>query len=300
LSSINFFLNDGFRLDEVLPSSEYDFELVALRPRDKLFMMPGQPHFVFVLFLFPKILFYMAHTDPAASHLPKIDTIDGLMNLLSTCVLVVLGNVLDFRTYRAPTQEEYTKADKNQQILIDHEINTIPLSERFSICYARGVALYLMDWIRHCSVITGPSGEIISDLPSRFFIQISHTLIKYKEGANSSKLDLDANCTMGMLVKQINNVVNVDPCISSMWPERHLLPSDSLALAEKNEYSVRWLPDVQRERSDLPNDFFRDGVTELDERYFNAQQDRQHLESTLVIPQLKTYSSRAQRPHKRS
>lgn len=45
-------------------------------------------------------------------------------------------------------------------------------------------------------------------------------------------------------------------------------------------------------------DFFRDGVTELDECYFNAQQDRQHLESTLVIPQLK-YSSRTQRPYKR-
>lgn len=197
----------------------------------------------------------MVSTDPAASHLPKIDDIDGLMNLLSACVLVVLGNVLDFRTYRAPTQGEYTKADKIQQILINHEINTIPLSERFSICYARGVALRLMDWIRHCAVITGPGGEIISDLPSHFFIQISQTLIKYKEGANSSKLDLKANCTLEMLAKQINNVVEVDPCISSLWSERHLLPSDSLALADQNKYSVRWLPDVQR-KSSLPCGMF--------------------------------------------
>lgn len=36
LSSINFFLKDSFRLDQVLRSSEYDFELVALRPRDRL------------------------------------------------------------------------------------------------------------------------------------------------------------------------------------------------------------------------------------------------------------------------
>ena len=36
MSSINFFLNDHFRLDEVLQSSEYDFELVALRPGDRL------------------------------------------------------------------------------------------------------------------------------------------------------------------------------------------------------------------------------------------------------------------------
>lgn len=36
LSSINFFLNDNFRLNEVLPSSEYDLEVVALRPGDRL------------------------------------------------------------------------------------------------------------------------------------------------------------------------------------------------------------------------------------------------------------------------
>ena len=36
LSSINFFLKDTFRLDEVLDSSDYDFEAVALRPRDRL------------------------------------------------------------------------------------------------------------------------------------------------------------------------------------------------------------------------------------------------------------------------
>jgi len=195
-------------------------------------------------------------TDPAASHLPNINDIDGLMNLLSACVLVILGNVLDFRTYRAPNQEEYTKADKNQQILIDHEINTIPLSERFAICYARGVALRLVNWIRNCSVITGPGGDIISDLPSRFFVQIAQTLINYKEGANASKLDLQANCTLDMLTEQISNVVDIDPHISALWSERHSLPSDSLSLANQAEYSVQWLPDVQPKWSSLPYGMF--------------------------------------------
>lgn len=195
----------------------------------------------------------MHSIDPAASHLPNVNNIDGLMNLLSACVLVILGNVLDFRTYRAPTQEEYTKADQNQQILIDHDINTIPINERLAICYARGVALRLINWIRHCSVITGPGGDSISDLPSRFFIQIAQTLIKYKEGANASKLDVQANCTLEMLTEQINNVIDIDPQISSLWPERHSLPSDSLALANQDEYSVQWLPDAQRKWSSLPH-----------------------------------------------
>jgi hypothetical protein len=178
----------------------------------------------------------MHSIDPAASHLPNVNNIDGLMNLLSACVLVILGNVLDFRTYCAPTQEEYTKADKNQQILIDHDINTIPINERLAICYAHRVALCLINWIRHCSVITGPGGDTINNLPSRFFIQIAQTLIKYKEGANASKLDVQANCMLEMLTKQI---IDIDPQISSLWSERHLLPSDSLALVNQDEYFVQ-------------------------------------------------------------
>ena len=82
-----------------------------------------------------------------------------MMNLLSACVLVIMGNVLDFRTYWAPTQEENQEVNKNQQILIDHDFNTIHVNERFAICYSQGIALHLINWIQHFSVITGPGGE---------------------------------------------------------------------------------------------------------------------------------------------
>lgn len=190
-------------------------------------------------------LFLTCITDPAASHLPDVNSIDGLMNLLSACVLVVLGNVLDFRTYRAPTQEENHKADKNQQILIDHDINTIPVQERFAICYSRGIALHLMNWIRCFCVITGPRGEIVGDLPSCFLVQIAQTLIEYKSGAFLARLELEANCTLGMLTRQVENVVEVDHQISSLWSKRGSLPSGSLALANQEEYSVKWQPDVK-------------------------------------------------------
>jgi hypothetical protein len=57
--------------------------------------------------------------------------------------------------------------------------STLSISEQLAIFYAHGVALCLINWIRHCSVITGPGGDTINDLPSRFFIQIAQTLIKY-------------------------------------------------------------------------------------------------------------------------
>ena len=209
-----------------------------------------------MLYISRRSFSYMHNTDPAASHLPNVNNIDGLMDLLSACVLVIFGNVLDFRTYRAPTQEENQKADKNQRILIDHEINTIPVGERFAICYSRGVALHLINWIRNFCVITGPGGENIRDLPSYFFVQIAQTLIKYKEGANASKLELRANCTLDMLTKQIENVVEVDVHFSSLWLERHSLPSNSLALLNQDEYSVKWRPDIQHEWSNLSQGTF--------------------------------------------
>lgn len=36
LSSIDFFLDESFHINQVLPSSHYDFEVVALRPGDRL------------------------------------------------------------------------------------------------------------------------------------------------------------------------------------------------------------------------------------------------------------------------
>lgn len=261
---------------------------------------------------------YFHYTDPAASHLPNVDSIDGLMNLLSACVLVVLGNVLDFRTYRAPTQEENQKANKSQQILIDHDFNTIPFNERLAICYSRGVALHLINWVRHSCMVTGPEGENVPDLPSLFFVQIAQTLIKYKEGANSSGLELQANCTLDMLTRQIENVVKIDSHFTSLWSERHSLPSNSLTLSNQNEYSVNWLPDIQQEWSsegqegmfnccicypialNLSLDFVPDGITDLDENFFNTQKNRQHLELSQVIPQLTKDHASSARPSKRT
>ena len=50
----------------------------------------------------------------------------------------------------------------------------------------------------------------------------------------------------------------------------------------------------------LFSDFFYDGVTAFDERFFNAQKNRQLLELSLVIPQLKKYASPDRRSSKRT
>ena len=64
------------------------------------------------------------------------------MDLISSCTLAVLGNVLDFRTYSTPNQAEKDPTTRAQlQLWKDFDQNDIPGDERMAICYARGVAL---------------------------------------------------------------------------------------------------------------------------------------------------------------
>lgn len=44
MESIDFFLKDSFRLDQVLDTSEYGFELIAMQPGDKLYGFHSVPH----------------------------------------------------------------------------------------------------------------------------------------------------------------------------------------------------------------------------------------------------------------
>ena len=51
--------------------------------------------------------------------------------------------------------------------------------------------------------------------------------------------------------------------------------------------------------SKLSPDFLRDGITGLDEHFFSTQKDRKRLEMSVIIPQLKTYTSPGQHSSKR-
>jgi len=56
--------------------------------------------------------------DPEYPHLPDLNTFDGILNLLSTCSLSILGNILDFQTYSAPNQDEEDQVSAAQKCLM--------------------------------------------------------------------------------------------------------------------------------------------------------------------------------------
>src|SRR6266545_1950929 len=89
-------------------------------------------------------------SDDEHSHLPNVHTFQSLMDLISSCALAVLGNVLDFRIYSAPNQHEDDWTTKAQlQLWTDFNWNDIPGDDCMAICYARGIALAVFEWICH-------------------------------------------------------------------------------------------------------------------------------------------------------
>jgi hypothetical protein len=154
-------------------------------------------------------------------HLPDFRKVSGLLDLLSACTLAILGNVLDFRTYSAPNQEENgTATTLQKKLMLQYDRNNIPANERMAICHARGVGLAIFEWIRSSLLIKAADGKVIEDLPSRFIVQVLCCLLSYKEKALRRMLKGAPHCTLKLLKAQVENVVKCDPLIEVLWNDK--------------------------------------------------------------------------------
>ena len=177
-------------------------------------------------------------------HLPDINTVDGLLDLLAACTLVILGNVLDFRTYCAPNQREEDVATPSQrQQMSLHDRNAIPANERAAICYARGIGLAVFQWIRSSCVIKTPEGVEIEDVPSRYFVHILSALVHYKGLAAQRRLGGAPHCDTRLLKLQIENVVKCDPLIKKRWQMMGDVLT-SLRFTLDADCAIEWKTDV--------------------------------------------------------
>lgn len=184
-------------------------------------------------------------SDDEYFHLPDIQTVDGLLDLISGCASAILGNVLDFRTYSAPNQAENDPTTKEQERLWkEFDRNDIPGSERIAICYARGIALAVFRWIRTSCIVKNAAGEIMDDLPSKYIVNLLDALLAYKSGAISRQLYGAPHCALLMLKAQVLNVVELDSSIEKLWNQRTGKSSHSLTLTLDAGCTVQWKHDA--------------------------------------------------------
>ena len=117
------------------------------------------------------------------SYIPNLDTFDGIINFLLLCNLVILGNILDFRTYLAPNQPpERDMTPAEQEVLDSYDQNKIPKQERVAMMFYRGLAFKVIEWIKLHFDFWNPEGEAI-DLPLHYLTQQLLALSEYQQGS---------------------------------------------------------------------------------------------------------------------
>jgi hypothetical protein len=148
---------------------------------------------------------------PEAFHIPRVETVDGALDLFSLCFLVIFGNVLDFRTYSTP--DGHPQDNKNP-----NDVNGIAIEERYNMCTARGVCIELLRWwsskyrLRYTGVRNVDSSstrhtKTYDDFPIIFLLEEAALFLEYKTRAELENREGAPGCSTRKLHDQILNVI---------------------------------------------------------------------------------------------
>jgi hypothetical protein len=144
-------------------------------------------------------------SDPDVEHLPNPAKMDSLMELISLCIIGVLINVLDFRTYTHRTAgEEMSECEKEQ--LAKFDCNGLSLSERQSCQYVRGLALHMLQWIDDHYCVKDAEAKTVRGFAFDCLFTFVQALRTYIMVAEQEGIKGAPNCTLVSLDNQIKSL----------------------------------------------------------------------------------------------
>jgi hypothetical protein len=144
--------------------------------------------------------------DPDMEHLPNPAKMDSLMDLISLCIIGVLINVLDFRTYtHRAAGEKMTKFEKEQ--LSKFDCNGLSSSERQACQYVRGLALRMLEWIDDHYCVKDAEAKIVRGFAFNSLFTFVEALRNYmREAEQQEGISGAPNCTLISLDAQIESL----------------------------------------------------------------------------------------------
>lgn len=177
-------------------------------------------------------------------HVPKLTDFNSVLDLFTFCNLMVMMNVLDFRTY---LPVEGVPASVGNELWDKHDANSIQATERYEMAYARGRCWDIYSWFFTVyELFDKDSGETIDGMDDVAMVYLTHqasAILEFKRRAMKCGLDDERWGSMGLIEKQIKlcflGLVDVPPIVP--------LDSDSdvsLAFPDANKYGVRKLGEI--------------------------------------------------------
>ena len=146
--------------------------------------------------------------DPDVEHLPNPAEMNSLMDLISLCIIGVLINVLDFRTYtHRAAGKEMSKFEKEQ--LSKFDCNGLSSSERQTCQYVRGLALRMLQWIDDHYCVKDAEAETVRGFAFNCLFTFVEALRIYIRDAEQEGVGAP-NCTLVSFNDQIKSLFPPD------------------------------------------------------------------------------------------
>jgi hypothetical protein len=203
--------------------------------------------------------------DPDVEHLPNPAKMDSLMDLISLCIIGVLINVLDFRTYTHRTAgKEMTQFEKEQ--LSKFDCNGLSSSERQACQYVRGLALRMLQWIDDHYCVKDAEAKTVHGFAFNCLYTFVEAFRAYIKDAEREGVSSAPNCPRTSLNDQITSLFPPDSLFHtqvarSIRYNEYLLPkTNGYTVAESKK------PETPASRISLEEAMFL-GETVADRRF---------------------------------
>jgi len=190
--------------------------------------------------------------DDEREHLSDVATVEGFVDFLALCFIVIFGNVLDFRTYLCSNERSCYSGLKDR-----YDFNEIDLQERINMCLARGMCWDLLDWWNATFIIKAVENE--EELPTftkDFIMKEARNLIRYKSRASERKREGAKGCALHDLTNQVLNIIHAEGWnvqSAKAWMEtvgtENMDASATVMGFETREFG-KWV--VEKRKSSLP------------------------------------------------
>ena len=136
-------------------------------------------------------------------HVPKLESISSLLDLLTLCFLVIASNFLDPRTYQYPCDIPSDDDIKKMKLF---DLNDIDAADRRRHSYARGLAWKITRWCEdNFEIYATNSSEQLSmhDLTITYFATLAKKILAYKSIVQAAKMQGVPHCNHIILHQQI-------------------------------------------------------------------------------------------------
>lgn len=210
------------------------------------------------------------------AHVPDPTNPTSFMDLLITCGLGVLINVLSFQTYMAPgvgPDENAEMTALQAQLWEDDDINHMSELDRKLCCLARGQSLDIISWLSaNFRVATGEIGSP-KVLFASTLLDMCKMIVLYKDLADSEHVKHKKSFTSDRLRTQITALLSMpdvacpqDPNTSTWTFPPSYKNSCPMLPSSDEPYQLEPLPNARFSLKSI-GDLCKTGETERDQKF---------------------------------